>query len=96
VPFDPANTAAEMLLPFFQREILGGAKIRFKDDTQVLLGVVGGMTDCGAAQSSHCCCGRKGGRTEADFLWKPHDNHFSGDDVFDWLGENGFAPTMRC
>lgn len=42
----------------------------------------------------------KGG--DAKCLWgedKPHstwDNHFSGCQVLDWLGENGFSATMTC
>ena len=27
------------------------------------------------------------------FTW---DNHFSGDQIMDWLGENGFSATMTC
>jgi hypothetical protein len=33
------------------------------------------------------------------FTARPHstwDNFFSGDQIFDWLGEKGFAATMTC
>ena len=37
--------------------------------------------------------------TQQIFSTKPHstwDNYFSGDQIFNWLGANGFAATTTC